>query len=96
MRSSREESLATELRDMSTNSISISELQQNLKRVMARVERGQVIEVTSAHHQIVRTGDPLIGSSFVMKSRPSAMACAIRMRSNASLCSGGSVANAVT
>lgn len=31
---------------MQKNSISVSELQQNLKRVIARVERGQVIEVT--------------------------------------------------
>jgi prevent-host-death family protein len=31
---------------MQKASISIRELQQNLKRVMARVERGQVIEVT--------------------------------------------------
>jgi hypothetical protein len=51
---------------------------------------------TGAHHQIVRTGYPVIGSSFVMKSRPSATACAIRMRSNGSLCSVGSVANALT
>ena len=31
---------------MQKASISIRELQQNLKRVLARVERGQVIEVT--------------------------------------------------
>ena len=31
---------------MLKTSISIRELQQNLKRVLARVERGQVIEVT--------------------------------------------------
>lgn len=31
---------------MQRASISIRELQQNLKRVLARVERGQVIEVT--------------------------------------------------
>jgi prevent-host-death family protein len=31
---------------MQKNSISVRELQQHLKRVMARVERGHVIEVT--------------------------------------------------
>ena len=35
-------------------SISIRELQQNLKRVMARVERGQVIEVTRRRRPIAR------------------------------------------
>lgn len=34
--------------------ISIRELQQNLKRVMARVERGQVIEVTRHRRPIAR------------------------------------------
>jgi prevent-host-death family protein len=34
--------------------ISIRELQQNLKRVMARVERGQVIEVTRRRRPIAR------------------------------------------
>jgi prevent-host-death family protein len=32
--------------DMTRPTVSIRELQQNLKRVLARVERGQVIEVT--------------------------------------------------
>lgn len=32
--------------DMRRTSISVRELQQNLKQVLARVERGQVIEVT--------------------------------------------------
>jgi antitoxin (DNA-binding transcriptional repressor) of toxin-antitoxin stability system len=36
------------------NSVSIRELQQNLKRVMARVERGQVIEVTRRHRPVAR------------------------------------------
>ncbi len=34
--------------------ISIRELQQNLKRVMARVERGQIIEVTRRRRPIAR------------------------------------------
>jgi prevent-host-death family protein len=34
--------------------ISIRELQQNLKRVMARVERGQIIEVTRHHRPVAR------------------------------------------
>ena len=39
---------------MQNNSISIRELQQNLKRVMARVERGQVIEVTRRRRPVAR------------------------------------------
>ena len=39
---------------MSKNSISIRELQQNLKRVMARVERGQVIEVTRRRRPVAQ------------------------------------------
>jgi prevent-host-death family protein len=39
---------------MHKNSISIRELQQNLKRVMARVERGQVIEVTRRRRPVAR------------------------------------------
>jgi prevent-host-death family protein len=35
-------------------SISIRELQQNLKRVLARVERGQVIEVTRRRRPVAR------------------------------------------
>ena len=34
--------------------ISIRELQQNIKRVMARVERGQIIEVTRHRRSIAR------------------------------------------
>src|SRR5438093_6212913 len=37
-----------------------------------------------------------MGSSFVRKSKPSATAWAIRIRSNGSLCNIGSAANAVT
>jgi prevent-host-death family protein len=45
-------------------SISIRELQQNLKRVMARVERGEVVEVTRRRRPVarlspVRAGGPL-------------------------------------
>jgi prevent-host-death family protein len=40
--------------DMSKITVSVRELQQNLKRVMARVERGQVIEVTRRHRPVVR------------------------------------------
>ena len=39
---------------MQKASISIRELQQNLKRVMARVERGQVIEVTRRRRPVAR------------------------------------------
>jgi prevent-host-death family protein len=34
--------------------VSVRELQQNLKRVMARVERGQVIEVTRRRRPVAR------------------------------------------
>ena len=40
--------------DMAKSTVSVRELQQNLKRVMARVERGQVIEVTRRHRPVVR------------------------------------------
>lgn len=39
---------------MTKTTISIRELQQNLKRVMARVERGQVIEVTRRRRPVAR------------------------------------------
>ena len=39
---------------MQKTSISVRELQQNLKRVMARVERGQVIVVTRRHQPVAR------------------------------------------
>ena len=41
---------------MLRNSISIRELQQNLKRVMARVERGHIIEVTRRRRPVARLG----------------------------------------
>ena len=40
--------------DMQKTSISIRELQQNLKRVLARVERGQVIDVTRRRRPVAR------------------------------------------
>jgi len=39
---------------MKKTTISIRELQQNLKQVMARVERGQVIEVTRRRRPVAR------------------------------------------
>ena len=39
---------------MAKHSISVRELQLNLKRIMARVERGQVIEVTRHGRPVVR------------------------------------------
>lgn len=39
---------------MEKATISIRELQQNLKRVIARVERGQVIEVTRRRRPVAR------------------------------------------
>lgn len=38
----------------SKSTVSVRELQQNLKRVMARVERGDVIEVTRRHRPVAR------------------------------------------
>ena len=40
--------------DMGSVSISVRELQQNLKRVLARVERGQVVEVTRRRKPVAR------------------------------------------
>ncbi|HEX9768545.1 MAG TPA: type II toxin-antitoxin system prevent-host-death family antitoxin [Kiloniellales bacterium] len=39
---------------MGKASVSIRELQQNLKRVMARVERGEVVEVTRRRTPVAR------------------------------------------
>jgi prevent-host-death family protein len=39
---------------MSKTSVSVRELQQNLKRVMARVERGEVVEVTRRRRPVAR------------------------------------------
>ncbi|MGH9372302.1 MAG: type II toxin-antitoxin system Phd/YefM family antitoxin [Vicinamibacterales bacterium] len=39
---------------MAKSTVSIRELQQNLKRVMARVERGEVVEVTRRRRPVAR------------------------------------------
>lgn len=39
---------------MGKTSVSVRELQQNLKRVMARVERGETIEVTRRRKPVAR------------------------------------------
>ena len=39
---------------MSGRSVSVRELQQNLKRVMARVEQGEVVEVTRRDRPVAR------------------------------------------
>jgi len=39
---------------MGRASVSVRELQQNLKRVMARVERGEVVEVTRHRRSVAR------------------------------------------
>lgn len=39
---------------MRKTSVSIRELQQNLKRVMARVERGEIVEVTRRRKAVAR------------------------------------------
>src|SRR5439155_21852549 len=54
------------------------------------------VVVISIDHQLVFTEYASIDSSFVTKFRSSATALAIRIRSNGSLCSIGSTANAVT
>jgi prevent-host-death family protein len=43
---------------MGRTTISIRELQQNLKGVMARVERGQTIEITRRRRPIARLAPP--------------------------------------
>lgn len=44
--------------DMVKSTVSVRELQQNLKRVIARVERGQVIEVTRRRRPVARLTPP--------------------------------------
>jgi prevent-host-death family protein len=39
---------------MAKKSVSVRELQQNLKRVMARVERGETVEVTRRRKPVAR------------------------------------------
>ena len=50
--------------DMVKSSVSVRELQQNLKRVLGRVERGEIVEVTRRRRPVaqlfpVRTSRPL-------------------------------------
>jgi prevent-host-death family protein len=40
--------------DMAIPAVSVRELQQNLRQVLARVERGQVIEVTRHRRRVAR------------------------------------------
>ena len=40
--------------NMARASVSVRELQQNLKRVMARVERGETVEVTRRRRPVAR------------------------------------------
>jgi prevent-host-death family protein len=47
---------------MQKTSISVRELQQDLKRVLARVERGQVIEVTRRRRPVARLAPMRSGS----------------------------------
>ena len=46
--------LSDKMSYMQKASISVRELQQNLKRVLARVERGQIIEVTRRRRPVAR------------------------------------------
>ena len=52
-----------------TSTISIRELQQNLKQVMDRVERGQVVEVTRRRRAVARLS-PLVEKSGPASSWP--------------------------
>lgn len=40
--------------NMARSTVSMRELQRHLKRVMARVERGETIEVTRSHRTVAR------------------------------------------
>jgi prevent-host-death family protein len=40
--------------DMKKTTVSVRELQQNLKSVLERVERGEVVEVTRHRHPVAR------------------------------------------
>jgi prevent-host-death family protein len=40
--------------NMARSTVSVRELQQNLKRVMARVERGETVEVTRRRRPVAR------------------------------------------
>jgi prevent-host-death family protein len=53
--------LSNKMQYMARASVSIRELQQNLKEVMERVERGQTIEITRRRRPIARLG-PMQGA----------------------------------
>ena len=55
--------MSCKMYDMEKATISVRELQQNLKRVLARVERGQVIEVTRRRHPVARLAPMRAGSA---------------------------------
>jgi prevent-host-death family protein len=46
--------MSYKMSDMGNRSVSVRELQQNLRRVMARVERGESIEVTRRRRPVAR------------------------------------------
>lgn len=50
--------LSYKMSDMQKASISICELQRNLERVLARVERGQVIEGTRRRRPVAHSAVP--------------------------------------
>ena len=59
------------------HSISVRELQQNLKRVIARVGRGQVIEVTHRRRPVAKLGPLQAGSPPAPWPNLEARACAV-------------------
>jgi prevent-host-death family protein len=46
--------MSDKMSDMAIPAVSVRELQQNLRQVLARVERGQVIEVTRHRRRVAR------------------------------------------
>lgn len=46
--------MSYKLHDMSKSTVSVRELQQNLKRVIGRVERGETVEVTRRRRPVAR------------------------------------------
>jgi prevent-host-death family protein len=46
--------LSCKMSYMRKATVSVRELQQNLKKVMARVERGETVEVTRRHRPVAR------------------------------------------
>lgn len=59
--------MSDKMSDMAITAVSVRELQQNLKQVLARVERGQVIEVTRHRRPVARlspTGEATPAASW--------------------------------